>query len=288
MVETDEVVSVVRDMFAAFDHDDRERFIALLADDAVWLSHATGRAIHDRAEIAAASWCLRTAFPDLKREFTQPLVSGDHAVVETVWSGTHTGNLVTSSHVVHPTGRRVRWHACYVVVSRGGKVTSVSEYYDRTGFFAQLGVFPRSDAAEANEAIMRRFYREVLEAGSMAAVTELIAPGFIDHIPQPLPGQPTTGPDAITSFVGMLHTAIPDLRVAVHEVMADENTVMARVTWTGTHTGMFMGIDPTGKRIRATGFDLARIADGKFVEHWGQIDVLGILDQLGFLPDLVR
>lgn len=288
MVETDEVVSLVRDTFAAFDHDDREGFTALLADDAVWLSHATGRSIHHRAEIVAASWSLRTAFPDLKREFTQPLTSGDRAVVEAVWSGTHTGDLVTASHVVPPTGRHVRWHACYVVTAHAGKVSSVSEYYDQTGFFAQLGVLPRSGVAHANEAIMRRFYRDVLETGNTAAVAELVAPGFVDHIPQPIPGQPLTGPEAITSFVGMLRTAIPDIHVTLHEVMADETTVMARVTWTGTHSGTFMRKDPTGKRIKATGFDMARIADGKIVEHWGQIDVLGILGQLDFLPDLVR
>lgn len=142
MVEPEDGVGVVRDMFAAFDRDDRAGFKTLLVDGATWLSHATGRAHHGTEEITAASWALRTAFPDLRRDFIQTFSSPERVIAEVVWSGTHRGELVTAHHVIHPTGKRVRWHACYIVTLRGGKVSSISEYYDRTGLFAQLGVLP--------------------------------------------------------------------------------------------------------------------------------------------------
>jgi predicted ester cyclase len=68
------------------------------------------------------------------------------------------------------------------------------------------------------------------------------------------------------------------------DVIAAEDKVVARMTWKGTQKGPLFGADPTGKSLRFAGIDIVRVEGGKLVEHWGQVDVLGVLPQLGFLP----
>lgn len=138
---------------------------------------------------------------------------------------------------------------------------------------------------QINIDLVRRFYSEIFNSGNLSAADEIVGPDFVEHIPQPVPGaHSTTGPDAIRSFASMFREAIPDLSVSIDDVIASGDKVVTRVTWQGTQKGPLFGADPTGKHMRFTGIDIVRIEDGKFVEHWGQVDVLAALDQLGFLP----
>ena len=57
-----------------------------------------------------------------------------------------------------------------------------------------------------------------------------------------------------------------------------------RSTTTGTHEGEFMGVPPTGKRISVPGFDMVRVRDGQVTEHWGLIDAMTLMQQLGAIP----
>ena len=59
---------------------------------------------------------------------------------------------------------------------------------------------------------------------------------------------------------------------------------MARLTITGTHQGAFQGLPPTGKQITMSGIEIVRLVDGKAVERWGELDNLGLLQQLGAIP----
>jgi predicted ester cyclase len=56
---------------------------------------------------------------------------------------------------------------------------------------------------------------------------------------------------------------------------------MARVIFTGTHRGEFWGVAPTGKQVTVNSTDIVRFAEGKYVEHWGDLDSLGLLQQVG-------
>jgi steroid delta-isomerase-like uncharacterized protein len=286
MISTQETTMVVRNMLAAFDQQDRERFGNLIADDAQWVSHATGHVFRGPAEMTHAAFTIRTAFPDLYGEFVQTFATEDHEVAEIVWIGTHTVDLVTAAGTVPATGKRITWNDCYIVSVKDGKIAGVSQYYDTASFYAQLGVQPPSKATEANKMLLRRFYEEIFDQGNLSAAEELVAPTFVDHVPQPLPGQPTSGSHAVTWLATQFRMAIPDVQVTVDELLASGDKVLARVTWNGTHTGSFMGIDPTGKHFKVKGIDLVRIDDGKIVEHWGQIDVLDIIGQLGWMPML--
>ena len=74
------------------------------------------------------------------------------------------------------------------------------------------------------------------------------------------------------------------MRVTVGEMIAEGDKVAYRVTWTGTHTGEFMGIAATGKRVTVTETHVDQIANGKIMRHDGDSDQLGMLQQLGAIP----
>lgn len=135
-------------------------------------------------------------------------------------------------------------------------------------------------------ALVARFYREIFREGNLKAVEDMVAADFVDHIPTPIPGQPTQGPRAVTWFADLFRTAFPDLKVTVDDAMSIGDRVVTRATWRGTQTGKLLGADPTGKQAQVTSIDITRVGRGQVREHWGQMDVLSLIGQLGFLPGL--
>jgi hypothetical protein len=104
----------------------------------------------------------------------------------------------------------------------------------------------------------------------------------------PAPGRPTTNrprppihPQVTRSprFV----EGFPDLRLTVEDSVGEGDLVAQRVHFEDTHTGRFQGLPPTDKRVSFSGLELNRFADGKVVEHWFQLDALGLLQQLGLV-----
>jgi predicted ester cyclase len=67
-------------------------------------------------------------------------------------------------------------------------------------------------------------------------------------------------------------------------MVAEGDLVSARFVFTGTHQGEFMGVPATGKRVEVEGFDLVRVRDGRATEHWGQMDAMALMQQLGAIP----
>ena len=134
---------------------------------------------------------------------------------------------------------------------------------------------------ERNKAIIRQVYTELLTQGKLSLAEELFAADFIDH--EAPPGQSNRGPEAIRQLVTMFHTAFPDVSFHVEEVIAEGETVAARVFWTGTHRGNFLGIAPTGRTVRQKQMHFMRLRDGQLVEHLAVRDDLGLRQQLGVL-----
>ncbi|MDQ3855881.1 MAG: ester cyclase [Chloroflexota bacterium] len=129
---------------------------------------------------------------------------------------------------------------------------------------------------------MRRFYEELWSQGNLDAIPELIAEDFVDH--HPLPGVPP-GREGLAALVVMWRTAFPDMRETVEDLIAKEDKVVGRFTMRGTHSGEFMGIPPTGRRVTMSGIDIVRVAGGKIVEFWYGEHLLELLQQLGAVPD---
>ncbi len=135
-------------------------------------------------------------------------------------------------------------------------------------------------SAEENKAIARRGY-EAINQNNLDALDEVVAPDITDH--DPAPGQ-APGLEGVKQWFSSMHTAFPDFRMNVEDMIAEGDKVVARVRLSGTHQGELLGIDATGNRVTITGIDILRInADGKIMERWGNFDDLGMMQQLGVM-----
>jgi steroid delta-isomerase-like uncharacterized protein len=137
-------------------------------------------------------------------------------------------------------------------------------------------------STEENKALARRLYEEVFNQGQLEAVDQLVAPDAIEH--EEVPGIAGSGSEILKHFVTIFRAAFPDAQVTIEDLIAEGDKVVCRVTFHGTQQGEFMGIAPTGRPITFAVIDILRVADGKIVEHWGQTDNLGLLQQLGAIP----
>jgi steroid delta-isomerase-like uncharacterized protein len=145
---------------------------------------------------------------------------------------------------------------------------------------SQEGGTPMS--VEENKAIVARFYAEVLNGKNMEVADELLDPSFVDHAAPPHPGSDR---DFLHGFwPHVWRVAFPDWFIDVQEVVAEGDKVVGRYVASGTHQGAFMGFPGTGKKITVTGMNLFRLADGKIVEEYGNMDMMALMQQLGAIP----
>ena len=135
--------------------------------------------------------------------------------------------------------------------------------------------------SEENKALIRRFFKEVWNEKNLDAIDELVAADQVDH-DRP-PGLPP-GREGAKAFIGAYLNAFPDVKITIEDMIAKGDKVVTRWNATGTHTGELMGIPATGIQISITGIDITRYSGGKSVEHWGQFDQLGMMQQLGVVP----
>jgi len=134
---------------------------------------------------------------------------------------------------------------------------------------------------DENKAIARRWNDEVWSKGSLAAVDELLAADFVFNYPTPGAAPDREG---YKQTVTSLCAPFADIKCTTDDMVAEGDKVAVRWTWRGTHKGEFMGIAPTGKEVTVTGICILHIVGGKIVEDWGQMDNLGMMQQLGVFP----
>jgi predicted ester cyclase len=132
--------------------------------------------------------------------------------------------------------------------------------------------------SEQNKALTRRFYEEVFNQKKLTTIDELCDPGFVDH--NAMPGQRPGAVGLMDSF-GQYFSGFPDLRVTLHELIAEGDIVVARLTMEGTHSGNLMGARPTGKRVMFRGMDMIRIRNGRAVEAWHEGNDAEVMMSLG-------
>jgi steroid delta-isomerase-like uncharacterized protein len=130
-------------------------------------------------------------------------------------------------------------------------------------------------------ASIRRLY-DVINAGDIDDFGHLLADDFAER--EELPGLPPTKAGTLEYF-RMLFVAFPDLRMVPEDVIVSGDKAVARAMVTGTHKGAFMGMAATGKQIEVKLIDIIRFGDdGRAREHWGVIDLFGMMQQLGAIP----
>ena len=132
--------------------------------------------------------------------------------------------------------------------------------------------------AEENLEMFRRVMEQGFSKGNMNVLEEVMAPDFIENEAGAGEGR---GLEGVKDIVRMLRTAFPDLHATIEDSFAAGDRICARVTFRGTNTGEFQGMPPTGREAVWGAIDVCRFADGRMAEHCGQIDRLGLLEQLG-------
>src|SRR5581483_9831328 len=138
-----------------------------------------------------------------------------------------------------------------------------------------------SSPEEAKE-IIRRWNEEGWSGGKYDLAYEIISPEMKVH---GAGGQAVgMGPDGLIDLIRTWRTAFPDGRMEIDDLIVDGDTVAIRNTWHGTHEAEFYGIPATGKRVAVTSVGIDRVRDGKVTEGWGELDMVGMMQQMGALP----
>src|SRR6202521_578223 len=140
--------------------------------------------------------------------------------------------------------------------------------------------------SEENKTVIRRSFEELWNKGNLSVADELFAPNYTHHDPStPDVGR---GPESERKRVTLYHTAFPDLKLTIEDIIAEGEIVMARWSCRGTHKGDLRGIAPTGKHFTITGVSVARFTGGKMAEGWINWDALGLMQQLGVSAQLAK
>lgn len=131
-----------------------------------------------------------------------------------------------------------------------------------------------------NKARILRYWEEVWNQRKLGLVEEFTAPDYLDHTLQRAAGAQPGAAGHLQYIVDRL-TAFPDLYVSIEDLIAEDDLVLVRTTWRGTHQGWLWEIPPTGRPISYSSLVLFRLAFGQVVERWESLDRLDVLNQLG-------
>ena len=130
------------------------------------------------------------------------------------------------------------------------------------------------------KSVMEKLYASMGTPGTDidALIDTYFAEDFVEH--EALPGMDETRETPRRMFT-MMQTAFPDIRVDIGDIIQEGDKVAARVVFTGTHKGEFMGVPATNKEIQIRILDICQFRDDKMVAHWGLLDAAGIMEQMG-------
>jgi len=139
-------------------------------------------------------------------------------------------------------------------------------------------------ALEENKAVVQRLF-DAINNSRLDELPQVVAPDVVDHnaviFMQP------EGSGGVEEGIRMLLEGVPDLRLTTQELLAEGDQVVARFTMSGTNTGDYRGLPaPTQQHFESEAIAILRIADGRVTELRGTADRLGMLTQLGILPDI--
>jgi steroid delta-isomerase-like uncharacterized protein len=135
-------------------------------------------------------------------------------------------------------------------------------------------------STENNKALVRRGFEVGMNQRKLDVFDELLAPSYHNHnMPAPSPG-----PTGMKQVLAMFTEAFPDLQITIEQMIAEGDRVATQGAWKGTHKGVFMGVPATGKSVSVGYIDVWRMENGKAVENWVQMDLLGLMQQLGVVP----
>jgi predicted ester cyclase len=233
--------------------------------------------------------------PDLSFRVDNIVAEGNLLAVRGTLGGTHKGNFMGFAP---PTGRILSWTGTAILrFNNQGLIDARWQEWDGLEVMQQMGVIPTPPGGNAklpepvpphvvggrltspaeNRATVRRFMDEVWNKGNLAVADEIFHPQATNPSAQQLP----PGSEGIKVMTTMFRKAMPDYHSEIIELLADGQQVMVWFTQSGTQQGELMGIPATGKKATWGEISILRFAGGKIVESWHNVDMLGLMQQLG-------
>jgi steroid delta-isomerase-like uncharacterized protein len=136
-------------------------------------------------------------------------------------------------------------------------------------------------STQENAVIVRRFAEEVITQGNIESAAEFVWEDVVEQVP--LPGQ-GPGLEGLQGILRTMRSAFPDLNFSIKEQIAERDKVASRFEWTGTHSGDFLGVPATGRRVQVWGIVIDRLEQGRIKDTRIIMDTLGLMIQLGVFP----
>jgi steroid delta-isomerase-like uncharacterized protein len=297
----EEAEAVGRAYFDAFNAGDADALGEILAPD--YRHHGALVADQDRALHMERLRANHDAFPDGHYEIADIYAEGDLVAIRTIFTGTLQGPYAG----VEPAGQPVAVRLAHIHRVECGQIVETWNSGDALGLLRQIGALPGGESAprtpldmqgtpaatpaadcepgtaEETEAIARRWTEEALDTHNLDILDEIVAADVVHHA-----GifKDEIGRDALKEDLAALLTAFPDARFTADVIVATPDRAGVRWTGRGTQLGPLQNLEPTGKPVVFTGINMYRIACGQIVEGWSEPDSLGLLQQLGVVPEL--
>jgi steroid delta-isomerase-like uncharacterized protein len=287
----DEMTATALDWYRAIGDRDLSRFDDLMTPGTVYRSATSG----DSTGVEFPRGLYQSAldgFSNLVYEPADIAAAGDHVAVRFTASGNHTGDF----HGAAPTGKTVTWDGIGIMRFECGRIAETwmeidqvsrmwqigtaadvpvvrsrldSGHRDAAGTVATPPACPPADEREASQVLF--LWLEVWSTGDTALLDGLLTGDD---------GDAGVGDDLAASVMAY-RAAIPDLGDEIELVIADGDLVVARWTATGTMTGEFDGVPPSGGPIRYAGITMLRLECGRIAQAWSESDQATMLDQMG-------
>ena len=128
-----------------------------------------------------------------------------------------------------------------------------------------------------NARLIVSLYEECINTGALERLDQLVAPDYVGP-------QGERGPDGFRQTIRGLRAGIPDIRFTLDELLAEGDAVAVRWTWRGTHSGPLRGFAPSHQPVSSTGISIYHLKQGQIASAAVQTDRLGVLQQIGVLP----
>ena len=300
---SEEAQAVAQAYFAAFNAGDADALGALLAPD--YRHHGALVSEQDRELHQERLRINRAAFPDGRYEIADIFARGDLVAVRHIFTGTLQGPYAG----VKPSGQPVNVRGVHIHRVACGQIVETWNSGDALGLLRQIGALPSpgpsprtpleavatpaiaspvaSDCppgtSEENAEIGRRWTEDALDGRNLDLLDEFVAEDVVHHAGVFVD---EIGREALKEVLTALIDAFPDVRFTADVVVASEDRAAVRWTGRGTHLGEFQGLAPTGRPVVFTGINVYRIECGQIVEGWSEPDALGLLQQLGVVPQV--
>jgi predicted ester cyclase len=227
--------------------------------------------------IKAIPVMFRSAFPDVHFVIEDMVSQGDWVATRVTGRATHLGRPFMG---IEPTGFRATWSSLGFFRVANGRIVEHHGAPDLAGLRRQLTRNIQPGTLDYNRFVVAR-YVYATNVGELDRFDEYVDPGFVDH--NALPGQ-KPGIPGLKEAYQMFSAAFSDLWYTFESLVAEDDIVFGRGVIEGKHTGNFMGTPPTNRVIRWTGTRSFRIRDGKVTDGWIDLDMFGMMMQMGAIP----